>query len=60
MIAYDNSIKKLKEGIIDNSNGTKRSVTSTNGEIDHVFKITKAATYTVFIENTINNYIDIV
>ncbi len=60
MLSDDNSSNKFKAGIIDNSNGTKRSVTSTNGEIDHVFKIAKAATYTVFIENPNNNDIHIV
>ncbi len=59
-IFSDNSNDKFKAGIIDESTGTMRSVNSTEGEINHTFRITRQATYILFIENTSNNDIHVV
>lgn len=59
-IFSDNSNDKFKAGIIDESTGTMRSVNSTEGEINHTFRITRQATYVLFIENTSNNDIHVV
>ena len=58
ILGCSDSSQRYKAGIID-SNGTARTVSSTNGMISHTFNITSAGDYTFFIEGITNGQIPV-
>lgn len=58
ILGCSDSSQRYKAGIID-SNGTARTVSSTNGMISHTFTITSAGDYTFFIEGITNGQIPV-